>query len=149
MYFLLLFLLLPSKDYMKNKLAISALIALCTFNIFSMQLPEYETEQLRVTQPDGKTLILGMHKHVGNDLLCLYRYNQNNQLDATFGSDGIIVTGFAQSIQFQSIGVQPDGKIILKYTRDGKLIELHLNQNGSLNKNFGNNGVKILGIIKG
>ncbi len=66
-----------------------------------------------VQQPDGKIIAAG---YTGDNLLendiVLTRYLPDGDLDATFGTDGIVITdhGFVEA---NGVALQPDGKIIV------------------------------------
>src|SRR5215831_2778479 len=65
-----------------------------------------------VRQPDGKFLAVG--STVGNPFanFALARFNADGTLDASFGTGGIVTTGFGVSAEATSAVVQADGKIV-------------------------------------
>ncbi len=100
-------------------------------------------------QPDGKILAAGNAKILGIEQFAVTRYKNNGSLDSTFGTNGIVITGNANTIDVvQKILVQTDGKIILighsvpmpgvEYT---DYAVLRLLANGSPDPSFGTNGV--------
>lgn len=76
----------------------------------------YDQPHDLVIQPDGKLIIGGL---VGFDFGLLgdfgmVRYHPNGTLDTTFGTFGVVITDFANSLDMGwALTLQPDGKIIL------------------------------------
>jgi uncharacterized delta-60 repeat protein len=70
-----------------------------------------------VLQPDGKIVIAGQCPNGTKFDFCLVRYTANatsGQLDATFGTNGLVVTAFgAGSAIAKAAAQQADGKIVL------------------------------------
>lgn len=129
---------------MKNKISLSIVLAALLFalNTHSMQLPEGATEVSRVAQVDGKTLVLAKRKFVGQDVVNIYRYNTNNELDDTFGTNGWVAAIGAESAIPQSIEVQPDGKILVKAIVNEQETKIRFNSNGMIDFTFGVAGYK-------
>ncbi len=95
-------------------------------------------------QPDGKIATGGQ---VGSSLF-LARYSTNGILDESFGSNGKVVYDFATGVDaVRNLLIQPDGKIIAvgsssSYYQDTlKGLILRTMPDGSLDKDFGNDGV--------
>ncbi|WP_458130242.1 M10 family metallopeptidase C-terminal domain-containing protein [Pseudomonas sp. Z2-11] len=98
-------------------------------------------------QADGKILVPGY-----NGAFVVARLNPDGSLDTSFGTDGtadIEVAGMAKSIT-----VQADGKILVAgYNEeegtgfDFKIIRL--NQDGTFDAGFGNNGIAVLDLTGG
>src|SRR5215472_6510769 len=97
-----------------------------------------------VRQPDGKFLAVG--STVGNPFanFALARFNADGALDASFGTGGIVTTGFGVSAEATSAVVQADGKIVAAgYANlDGgeSLALARYNSNGTLDASFGTGG---------
>jgi uncharacterized delta-60 repeat protein len=74
----------------------------------------------------------------------LARFNANGTLDASFGTGGIVTTGFGVSAEATSAAVQADGKIVaagfanLDGAHDFALVRY--NSNGTLDASFGTGG---------
>jgi uncharacterized delta-60 repeat protein len=66
-------------------------------------------------QPDGKVLLAGYCR--GDDFsddFCAARYNSNGTLDASWSSDGKVVTAVGTSTdRAYAVALQPDGKVLL------------------------------------
>ncbi|HAL70550.1 MAG TPA: hypothetical protein DCP71_02115, partial [Verrucomicrobiales bacterium] len=102
-------------------------------------------------QPDGKRLVAGS---TGNDrgygYVALARFLPNGQLDAQFGTAGMVTTDLGDSAA-HGIGLLPDGKIVVLATKAAHegyaLIRYH--GDGSLDSTFGTEGVALRTISHG
>ena len=67
-----------------------------------------------VLQPDGKIVAGGLtnDSNGSNSRSALVRYNPDGTLDASFGSDGIVLDTHVRQHGFAAIALQPDGKIL-------------------------------------
>ena len=107
-----------------------------------------------VIQPDGKILVAGgafpLFVFLGNFELA--RYNPNGSLDATFGSGGIVTTGFGtEGCYAFALALQTDGKIVAAGTdfidfssEDNSNTDFGLaryNADGTPDTTFGNGGL--------
>ncbi len=104
-------------------------------------------------QSDGKIVAGGFaYFSSGNEYtFALIRLKSNGELDSTFGTNGIVTTGFGGSntdARAYSIVIQPDGKIIAGgYSSTGSNGTQHVftlvryNINGSIDSTFGTGGV--------
>ena len=100
-------------------------------------------------QSDGKIILGGLARTSASTPVkfALARYNLDGSLDTTFGTGGIVLTGFINSSgdQIFKIVIQPDGKIItIGGTSDVNInfrfAIARYNSNGSLDTSFGNGG---------
>lgn len=102
-------------------------------------------------QSDGKIIIGGLTRdNSGSDFL-LVRFNYNGTIDPTFGNGGFIKINSSNEDQVVSIKVEADGKIIfsgmtIDFPTDFSLFRIYgvigrLNSNGTLDTNFGTNGL--------
>jgi uncharacterized delta-60 repeat protein len=98
-------------------------------------------------QPDGKVIVAGMHEHTANktDWL-IYRLGTNGLLDLTFSTDGRVTESFSDKDVITSVAVRPNGKILIagysETNSNGRDIMLmQLESDGSIDNNFGTNGV--------
>lgn len=77
--------------------------------------------------------------------LALARYNSDGSLDASFDGDGVVVTTTTTAESGKSIGVQPDGKILVSGTAEvsgvGNFLTMRFNANGSLDTSFDTDGM--------
>ncbi|MBI5538519.1 MAG: T9SS type A sorting domain-containing protein [Bacteroidia bacterium] len=105
-------------------------------------------------QTDGKIVIAG----TSNNTAVIARYNVNGSLDSSFGTGGIIQTNFdiAQPAEAYGITVQTDGKIVAvgvsgpnAQNTNGNFGLLRLNNDGTFDNTFGNNGKAITDISNG
>jgi len=94
-----------------------------------------------VRQPDGKFVAVGSTVINLFANFALARFNANGTLDASFGTDGIVTTGFGVSAEATSVAVQADGKVVaagfanLDGAHDFALVRY--NSNGTLDASFG------------
>jgi uncharacterized delta-60 repeat protein len=97
-----------------------------------------------VLQPDGKIVVAGSTVVNLFANFALARFNANGTLDASFGTGGIVTTGFGVSAEVFSVAVQADGKIVaagfanLDGAHDFALVRY--NSNGTLDASFGTGG---------
>lgn len=105
-----------------------------------------------VLQPNKKILIAG-NQNKGDFMLI--RYNNDGSLDYAFGNNGVATTGFkaeGKRKMFNKVHcakIQADGKIVVAgYSwNDSTAMNftlLRYNNDGSLDKSFGNNGIVIM-----
>ena len=98
-----------------------------------------------VIQSDGKLIVSGF-TFVGNKFfMTLLRYDSNGVLDPTFGESGIVITDINGRRGRMDLALQNDGKIILvgpsEVEKSQHFTLLRFNNNGSLDKSFGKNGI--------
>jgi len=97
-----------------------------------------------VLQPDGKIVVAGSTVVNLFANFALARFNANGTLDASFGTGGIVTTGFGVSAEAFSVAVQADGKIVAAgYANlDGAFdfAVVRYNSNGTLDASFGTGG---------
>jgi uncharacterized delta-60 repeat protein len=102
-------------------------------------------------QPDGRIVVAGG----AGGAFALARYNSDGSLDTSFGTGGLVTTGFPGEFSANSIGValQPDGRIVAAgetYVFKGptRLVAARYNSDGSLDPSFGNGGRVDSGILE-
>lgn len=134
----------------RNEIVFAIIFALSTitFNAYTIQLPDivlpHDTVEItRDVQPDGKILILANRKYAGQDSMSLYRYNANNQLDNTFGNNGIVIAVLDEPLKPESMEILPDGKILINAIMQGQRIQVQFFPDGILDYTFGENGFLI------
>lgn len=90
-------------------------------------------------QTDGKILVAG----TADDDFLLLRYEQNGDLDPTFGAGiGYVTTDFSGfSDKGTDLALQPDGKIIVIGSSNGDFGLARYNSDGSLDSEFGEAGL--------
>jgi uncharacterized delta-60 repeat protein len=97
-----------------------------------------------VVQPDGKFIAVGSTVMTPFADFALARFNANGTLDVTFGTSGIVTTGFGVSAEATSAVVQADGKIVAAgyaNLNGGESFALaRYNSNGTLDTTFGTGG---------
>ena len=101
-----------------------------------------------VIQPDGKIVVAGYSKNSTDEDFALVRYNTDGSLDASFDTDGIVITDFnsGRSDFAQSMVIQSDGKIVLAGYSNGEssfdqnLALARFNVDGSLDVTFNSDG---------
>ncbi|WP_080732401.1 T9SS type A sorting domain-containing protein [Porphyromonas gulae] len=105
-----------------------------------------------VLQKDGKMLLVGYY----HDNMMTLRYNPDGSIDKTYGIDGvceIVIEGSANSSFAKAIALQEDNKVVIvgMYGThpDWKWVIARINENGSLDNSFGENGLKTMSIGSG
>lgn len=101
-------------------------------------------------QSDGKIVIAGYtySNITGYDFVCA-RYNVNGQLDNTFGDNGITTIDLqgGSDDKAKSLEIDLDNKIVIVGSSDNGSLQggalVRLNEDGSLDSSFGNNGITI------
>ncbi len=100
-------------------------------------------------QPDGKIVVAGYSTSTQTFFknFALARYDTTGSLDASFGTNGLVITDFASDFgdyQIRSIIIQPDGKIVAAGSFDdgavGQFALARYNEDGSLDDSFGSDG---------
>ena len=88
-------------------------------------------------QADGKLLVVG-HAVGTSSLptLAVYRFNANGSVDTTFGTNGRVVHNFPSANTGNHIVLQPDGKMLIGASLDGKFTVFRLNSDGALDTSF-------------
>jgi uncharacterized delta-60 repeat protein len=98
-------------------------------------------------QSDGKILVAGVMATDTDLKLLLIRYNVTGVLDTAFGSNGVVVYDDTMPLGCKGIALQPDGKIVVLASKNeadpegSDILLLRYNTNGTLDTDFGSNGV--------
>ena len=104
----------------------------------------------------GKVYITGFSNNGSNDNMYVIRLNSNGSFDTSFGNKGkIIINGIAGRNSWDRadyLYVDKNGKVYVTGTsknvyRNSNMYVIKLNNNGSLDKSFGNNGKVIVNKI--
>jgi len=99
-------------------------------------LPSFSSIQRVILQPDGKILAIG-----DNDGdFALARYTTDGKLDRSFSRDGQVVTDLGRLDTVSDAVVQPDGKILVLGTSDGRVALARYNADGTLDTSFSGDG---------
>jgi len=106
-----------------------------------------------VLQTDGKIVIVGESGDsvFGNTSIAVARLNTDGSLDATFGSNGLVLTNFTANVmgdRATTVAIQSDGKIVVggsapvisQNSRRDVFAIARYNPNGSLDTSFGAGG---------
>ncbi len=119
-----------------------------TFGINGMTITTDGVAFACALQSGGKIVVSGFR--VSNDKLFIARYLPTGVIDSTFSNDGMFIKQFFSSdYSAISLIIQPNQKIVAGCRRGnygfttGFLI-FRLNQSGTLDSTFGDNGVKII-----
>ena len=108
-----------------------------------------ESAYAMAIQNDGKIVAAGGARFDGGELFAVARYYSNGRLDATFDSDGKVLTDFfsGPSESINDIAIQADGKIVAAGSASangtGNQFQFALaryNTNGSLDSKFDGDG---------
>lgn len=99
-----------------------------------------------VVQPDGKAIAVGYYLSAGGDNdIMLARYLVNGNLDASYGTGGLVLTDFAAGAAEQALAADlaPDGKLVISGFTTGAVARpliARYNTDGSLDQDFGTLG---------
>jgi len=96
-------------------------------------------------QSDGKIVASGVSTASGNADFAVVRYLSNGALDASFDSDGRVMTNFGSNDEAWGVAIQADGKIVAvgRSSQAGTSWDVALARyqtNGSLDTSFGYDG---------
>ena len=116
--------------------------------------PELMVMSSMALQSDGKIIVAGnlYNSSISISRFVLVRYDSNGILDTSFGIDGRVITNISDKLdRISSVIIQNDGKIIASgATSDdvtySDFAMVRYNSNGTLDTNFGNNGVVVTSI---
>jgi uncharacterized delta-60 repeat protein len=96
-------------------------------------------------QKDGKIVVSGFTHVDKKFFMVLLRYSSNGDLDPAFGKNGVVITDINGRRGKMDMVIQNNGKIILvgpsEVEESHHFTVLRFNNNGTLDKSFGNNGV--------
>lgn len=104
-----------------------------------------------VVQPDGKIVVAGSSSRKTSLNFSLLRFNKDGSLDPTFNGDGSVITSVSPSDdEALALGLLSDGRIVAAgYSHNGTDRDFTLVcylKDGSLDRNFGNDGVIVTSI---
>ncbi len=109
----------------------------------------YDHAYSLILQPDGKLVAAGQSNNGGYDF-ALARYENDGDLDSSFGTGGKVTTPIGSSNDnARSLILQPDGKLVAAgYSNNGgyDFALARYNSNGSLDLSFGTGGKVITPI---
>ena len=95
--------------------------------------------------PDDKFLLTGACADLGDNDFCVFRFNTDGNIDATFGASGSTITSTGSADDRpRAMLVQPDGKIVVAGTcntgLDSDFCAARYLPNGGLGASFGSGG---------
>jgi uncharacterized delta-60 repeat protein len=103
-------------------------------------------------QSDMKIVVVGTsyNNYTNKDDFAVIRYQSNGSIDSSFGINGKVILSFGPYCydEFQSVLIQPDGKLVLNGAScagsdsSGSAI-VRLNIDGSMDTTFGNGGIVV------
>lgn len=94
-------------------------------------------------QTDGKIIVAGNVSPTAgstNTDFLIARLNENGSLDASFGTNGVIIANQGSKDSLRAIKIRPDGKIVIvggTSDSSGRGVIFRLNPNGSYDTSFG------------
>jgi uncharacterized delta-60 repeat protein len=102
---------------------------------------------------DGKILAGGIGHGNGQEF-AMARYNEDGGLDASFGSNGVVVTDLGSADLAWNMTLQPDGKILLggeagRAGQASSFAVVRYKQNGRIDSSFGNQGKALVAFSSG
>ena len=116
--------------------------------------PELMVMSSMALQSDGKIIVAGnlYNSSISISRFVLVRFDSNGILDTSFGIDGRVITNISDKLdRIASVIIQNDGKIIASgATSDDTTFSdfamVRYNSDGTLDTNFGNNGVVVTSL---
>ena len=107
-------------------------------------------EAVRV-QPDGKVVVAGTSEAAGgNDFLfTVVRYEKDGSPDRGFGQQGIVLTDVGAYESGEAVELLADGRILVGGNSDGKFTLVCYLADGTLDKDFGNDGIVVTDVGEG
>ncbi len=97
-----------------------------------------------VLQADGKIVLSGL---LGSQVAFIIRYNDNGDLDESFGDKGIVLSGLGQGSKINCMAIQTDGKIIIGgvfyYLVAPQFLLIRYMPDGTIDQSFG-----VAGFVK-
>ena len=98
-----------------------------------------------IVQPDGKIVVAGYGNERSSvrDRIIVVRYNSDGSLDPTFNGNGKFISpsSIGDSVAYDAV-LQSDGKILLAGVNNNFAL-LRLNQNGTLDSSFNDDGLVV------
>ncbi len=98
-----------------------------------------------VILPDGKLLVVGSDYNTNVLNIAVYRYLANGTRDASFGTNGVVITSLGSFASGDRIALQPDGKFVVSgfvsASGGNKVAVVRYNYDGTLDTAFGTNGI--------
>ncbi len=106
---------------------------------------DYETPWDVAIQPDGKIITIGRQYQTptfgDTDYdFAIARYHADGSLDKSFDDNGKLVKGFGKDDHAYAVALQVDGKIVVAGQTGRNFIVVRFNQDGRLDKGFGDDG---------
>jgi uncharacterized delta-60 repeat protein len=104
-------------------------------------------------QTDGKIVVAGASSASGTNDVKMARLNENGSLDASFDTDGMLVTSVSPNYDdyAYSVKLQADGKIVVGgfsvEVNNSNIMLLRYNTNGSLDASFDGDGIVTAGVF--
>src|SRR5882724_648077 len=94
-----------------------------------------------LVQPDGRLIAAGSAGGSGDPTFAVTRWTANGVLDASFGSEGIAITGFSGVNEVaRAVALQPDGRVVVAGGSANALALARYRTSGALDGSFGVGG---------
>ena len=93
-------------------------------------------------QANGRIILAGSKNSVSSGSFALARLNSNGNVDASFSTDGRVVTSFGAGVGSggSDVRIQPNGKIVAMGGAGGDFALVRYNANGTLDTTFSTDG---------
>ena len=91
-------------------------------------------------QVEDKLILAGIANGGSGSSFGLARVNPFGSIDNSFGTNGIVITGFGTNAGANSVTMQPDGKIVAAGFTDGDFALARYSTSGSLDVGFSSDG---------
>jgi len=94
-----------------------------------------------LVQPDGRLIAVGSAEGSGNPMLAVTRWTANGVLDASFGSEGIVITTFSGVNDVaRAVALQPDGRVVVAGGSANAFALARFRASGAVDGSFGFGG---------
>ncbi len=94
-----------------------------------------------VVQPDGRLIAAGSAGGSGNPTVAVTRWTANGELDASFGSGGVVLTSFSGvNDVVRAVALQPDGRVVVAGGSANGFALARFLASGALDGSFGDGG---------
>ena len=100
-----------------------------------------------LVQPDGRLIAAGSAGGSGDPALAVTRWTANGELDASFGSGGVVITSFSGVNDVaRAVALQPHGRVVVAGGSANAFALARYLASGALDESFGVGGVVITNV---
>lgn len=97
-------------------------------------------------QNNGQIIVTGFATMDGIPEIMLARFNTDGSLDTSYGNSGFVTTSVGAPVQIYGLALDANGYALVAGTSQDSFILARYDTNGTLDQNFGNNGIVLTSI---